>query len=55
MTRGVLLFAENTDINYLDQAEILARSIKANGNVSITLVTNDEIHSEYFDTYVLNC
>ena len=50
MTRGVLLFAENTDINYPDQAEILARSIKANGNVSITLVTNDEIHSEYFDT-----
>ena len=52
MTRGVLLFAENTDINYLDQAEILARSIKANGNVSITLVTNDEIHSEYFDTVI---
>ena len=35
MTRGVLLFAENTDINYPDLTEILARSIKANGNVPL--------------------
>ena len=52
MTRGVLLFAENSDVNYVHQAKILARSIKENENLQITLVTNDTTDSKYFDTVV---
>lgn len=52
MTRGVLLFAENSDINYVQQAETLARSIKHNGNVQVTLVTSDTVDSEAFDTII---
>lgn len=52
MTRGVVLFAENSDVNYVRQAEILARSIKTNGDVKITLVTSDVVDSENFDTII---
>jgi len=52
VTRGVLLFAENSDINYVQQAETLARSIKAHGDVSVTLVTSDDVSSEVFDNVV---
>ena len=52
MRRGVLLFAENTDIDYVKQAEILARSIKNNGDVNVTLVTSDNIKSNEFDKII---
>lgn len=52
MTRGVVLFAENSNVDYVQQAEILARSIKTNGDISITLVTSDIVDSENFDTII---
>ena len=53
MTRGVLLFAENTDIDYIKQAEVLARSIKEHGNVSVSLVTNNMLSKTVFDNIIV--
>lgn len=53
-SRGVLLFAFNTDlVNYVLIAERAARLIKHNLNLPVTLVTDTEVASKYFDTVVI--
>lgn len=56
MNRGIFLFAQNSDINYVRQACFCAYSIKqSNPNISVTLATNDfvpEKYIKYFDNII---
>lgn len=56
MSKGYLVFAQNSDVDYLKQAVCLAASLKASGNLEpISVVTNDSLPQEYqhlFDTVI---
>ena len=48
MTQGHLIFAQNSDVDYVTQAYALALTIKKNNKVnSVCLVTNDTVPSKY--------
>lgn len=48
MTQGHLIFAQNSDVNYIRQAYALALSIKNHNSInSVCLVTNDKIPENY--------
>lgn len=48
MTKGHLIFAQNSDVNYIRQAYALALSIKKHNTInSICLVTNGEVEEKY--------
>lgn len=52
MDKGILLVAQNNkDDNYVEQASALAMSLKKFNNVSVSLVTDDDVSSveKYFD------
>ena len=52
-SRGVLLFAFNTEkTDYVRIAEHSARLVKHTLNLPVTLVTENEIISKYFDSIV---
>ena len=48
MSNGILVIAQNlSNVNYVQQAELLAMSLKAtNPNTKISLVTNNEVEFE---------
>lgn len=57
MSKGYLIFAHNTEVNYVEQAYALALSIKASQRTikSVSLVTNDPVPKKYqsvFDTII---
>jgi hypothetical protein len=48
MTQGHLIFAQNSDVDYVTQAYALALTIKKHNKVnSVCLVTNDSVPSKY--------
>ncbi len=48
MTRGHLIFAQNSDVNYVRQAYALALTIKRHNKINQTcLMTNDPVPDEY--------
>lgn len=48
MSRGYLIFAQNSNVNYLQQAIALSMSLKINGNKDpVSVVTNDLVPKEY--------
>lgn len=49
MSRGFLILAQNSDVNYVRQAYALALSIKATQPIinNVSLVTNDNVPDEY--------
>lgn len=58
MSKGFLIFADNTNkVNYLEQAYVLALSIKNTQTVNnVTVVTNEEVPDKYkqvFDNVIL--
>jgi len=56
MTKGFLVFAQNSKYNYVDQACLLALSIQATTpNSKISIVTNDTVpdrYKKYFDKII---
>jgi len=53
MTKGFLVIAQNSDVNYVDQAYALALSINATQLAvkNISIVTNDPIPTEYLKVF----
>jgi hypothetical protein len=52
MTRGHVIFAQNSDINYVRQAYALALSIKKYNKINqVCLITNDPIPIEYIQVF----
>lgn len=48
MSKGIVVFAQNNETdNYVDQACLLAMSLKVHNNIPISLITNDDVPSEY--------
>jgi hypothetical protein len=48
MSKGYLIFAQNSDIDYLRQATALSASLKKHGNNEpLSVVTDDSVPSEY--------
>ena len=47
MTRGFVLIAQNSEYDYVQQACVLAMSIKATNDANICLITNDKVPSRY--------
>jgi hypothetical protein len=52
VSKGFLVFAQNTDVDYIKQAYALALSIKYSQKIdNISLVTNSEVPEEYRDIF----
>jgi len=52
LDRGIVILAQNSKDNYIDQAVALAMSVKKNDGTPVTLITNDEVsfnYQKYFD------
>jgi len=47
LDRGIVILAQNSKDNYIDQAVALAMSVKKNDGTPVTLITNDEVSSNY--------
>lgn len=52
MSKGIVLLAQNSADDYIEQAAVLAASIKYNDGTPVTLITNDNVsknYKKYFD------
>lgn len=52
MSKGIVLLAQNSADDYIEQAAVLAASIKYNDGTPVTLITNDHVsnnYKKYFD------
>lgn len=53
MSKGVLIYAFNSNFDYIKSAEFAAKQVKKFLNLPVTLVTNTEVDSEYFDNVII--
>lgn len=53
MSNGVLIFAVNSEFDYIRSAEFAAKQAKKFLNLPVTLVTNVEVQSEHFDSVIV--
>jgi len=51
MTKGIVLIAQNSEYNYVEQACALAMSIRATNDAKVCLLTNDKVPSRYVDLF----
>jgi len=51
MTKGIVLIAQNSEYNYVEQACALAMSIRATNDTKVCLLTNDTVPSRYVDLF----
>ena len=51
MTKGIVLIAQNSEYNYVEQACALAMSIRATNDTKVCLLTNDTVPSKYVDLF----
>jgi len=51
MTKGIVLIAQNSEYNYVEQACALAMSIRATNDTKVCLLTNDTVPSRYVDVF----
>jgi hypothetical protein len=52
MSKGIIVLAQNNSVdNYVDQACLLAMSLKIHNTVPISLVTDDNVPEEYVDLF----
>lgn len=52
MSKGIVLLAQNSADDYIEQAAVLAASIKYKDGTPVTLITNDDVsnnYKKYFD------
>jgi hypothetical protein len=53
MSNGILIFAINSEFDYIKSAEFAAKQAKKYLNLPVTLVTNSQVESKYFDSVVI--
>ena len=51
MTKGIVLIAQNSEYDYVEQACALAMSIRATNDTKVCLLTNDTVPSRYVDLF----
>lgn len=52
MDKGIVVVAQNnSDYNYVEQAAVLAMSVKQHNNIPVSIITNDEIPTEFEDVF----
>lgn len=52
-SKGVLIYAFNTNFDYVSAATFAAKQVKKHLNLPVTVITDTEIESEHFDVIVL--
>jgi len=53
MSKGVLIYAFNSTFNYVKSAEFAAKQVKKFLNLPVTLVTNEQMENENFDSIII--
>ena len=52
MTKGIVVLAQNNETdNYVEQSALLAMSLRHHNDVSISLITNDQVSEEYVSLF----
>ena len=51
MSKGIVLIAQNSEYDYVEQACALAMSIRATNDTKVCLLTNDTVPSRYVDLF----
>ena len=52
MTKGIVVLAQNNETdNYVEQSALLAMSLRHHNDVSISLITNDQVPEEYVSLF----
>ena len=51
MSKGIVLIAQNSEYDYVEQACALAMSIRATNDTKVCLLTNDKVPSRYVDLF----